>query len=89
MASRICPSIGYNPTVMASRTVQAKPEIDVFVDSKSGRKSVTLSLTAYKRLLRKIEDLEDALALDEARRTATEFVDYADFRKELKLAGKL
>lgn len=79
----------YNLNVMQNRVLKTEPETDVFVDPKNGRKSVVITLTEYKKLLKKIEDLEDALSLDEAQRTATEFVDYAEFRKELKKTGRL
>ena len=59
------------------------------VDESGKRQSVQLTLAEYKRLLRRLEDLEDTLALDEARRTATGFVDYEVERTQLRKAGKL
>ena len=43
----------------------------------------------YRRLLRRIEDLEDALALDRAENTSKNLLDYAGVRERLKRAGKL
>lgn len=59
------------------------------VDSEGQRRSVVLGMAEYKRLLRRLEDLEDALALDEARRAATGSSDYADIRAALHVAGRL
>jgi hypothetical protein len=43
----------------------------------------------YRRLLRRIEDLEDALALDRAENNSKDLLDYAEVRKRLKRIGKL
>jgi hypothetical protein len=59
------------------------------VDNKGQKKSVLLNVADYERLLRHIEDLEDALALDEAVRTAKRFRNYTDIRAELQKAGRL
>ncbi|KPL11103.1 hypothetical protein AMJ85_04545 [candidate division BRC1 bacterium SM23_51] len=59
------------------------------LDSKGQKKSVLLTVADYERLLRHLEDLEDALALDEAVRTAKRFRNYADVRTELRKAGRL
>jgi len=59
------------------------------LDSKGQKKSVLLTVAYYERLLRHLEDLEDALALDEAVRTAKRFRNYADVRTELRKAGRL
>ena len=42
----------------------------------------------YRRLLRRIEDLEDALALDRAENNSKVLLDYAEVRKRLKRVGK-
>lgn len=61
-----------------------------FVVSPAGRKeAVLLGVAQYRRLLRKIEDLEDALALDRAEQTSTKLISYSSVRKRLKRAGKL
>jgi hypothetical protein len=59
------------------------------VDVKGQRKSVLLSMGDYERLLQRLEDLEDAVALDEAVRSAQGFRDYSDVRAELQEAGRL
>jgi hypothetical protein len=43
----------------------------------------------YRRLLRRIEDLEDALTLDRAENSSKELLDYSQVRKRLKRVGKL
>lgn len=59
------------------------------VDAKGQKKFALLRVAEYERLLQRLEDLEDALALDEAVRTAKEFRNYADVRAELRKAGRL
>jgi len=53
------------------------------------RTAVVLDIRAYRRLLRHVEEMEDALALDEAVRTAEGFRPYAEIRAELKKRGRL
>ena len=61
-----------------------------FVVGTSGRReAVLLDMNQYRRMLRKLEDLEDALALDRAERTSKKLVPYEDVRRRLKRAGKL
>jgi L-rhamnose isomerase len=61
-----------------------------FVISTSGRKeAVLLDWGEYRRMLRKIEDLEDAMALDRAEQTSKKMVPYAEVHRRLKRAGKL
>ena len=43
----------------------------------------------YRRLLRRIEDLEDPLTLDRAENNSKNLLDYAEVRKRLKRVGKL
>ncbi len=59
------------------------------VDDKNRKKAIVLSLKDYKHLIAHIEELEDALDLDNALRTKTSFRDYAEIRKELKEQGRL
>jgi hypothetical protein len=67
--------------------IQGSPR---FIVGPDGRKSgVVLGLTHYRRLLRRIEDLEDALALDGAARSSKKLVSYESVRDRLKRAGKL
>ncbi|HUT32762.1 MAG TPA: hypothetical protein VNE39_04705 [Planctomycetota bacterium] len=61
-----------------------------YVVAPNGRPTaVVLDLRSYRRLLRHVEELEDALALDEAVRTAEGFRPYAEVRAELKKEGLL
>ena len=61
-----------------------------YLVNERGRKtSVVLSMKDYQRLLQRLEDLEDALALDEAVETATGFRGYNEIRAELQREGKI
>ncbi len=61
-----------------------------YVMSANGKPTaVILDMRAYRRLLRHIEEMEDALALGEAARTAEGFRPYAEVRAELKKRGRL
>ena len=51
--------------------------------------AVVLDIRTYRRLLRHVEDMEDALALDEAVRAAESFRPYSEIRAELKKGGRL
>jgi len=46
-------------------------------------------MNQHRVCCKKIEDLEDALALDRAERTSKKLVPYEDVRRRLKRAGKL
>ncbi|MBF8265863.1 MAG: hypothetical protein HW384_1727 [Dehalococcoidia bacterium] len=59
------------------------------VDDKNRKNAIVLNLKDYKHLIALIEELEDALDLDNALRTKTGFRDYAEIRKELKEQGRL
>ena len=54
------------------------------VDAKGHRQAVMLSWTEYQRLLRAMEDLEDALDLKRAVRTAKHFVSHETLVKSLQ-----
>ena len=67
--------------------IQGSPR---FIVGPDGRKSgVVLEVTQYRRLLRRIEDLEDALALDSAAQSSKRLVSYESVRERLKRSGKL
>ena len=66
--------------------VKSKPQY--LVDEKGRKKSVFLNIKEYRELLRRLEDLEDALELDEAVRTAEGFKDYQEVRGELEKERK-
>ena len=59
------------------------------VDERGRKRAVLLDMKEYSRLLRRLEELEDTLALDEAVRTAAGFRDYRDVRNELQREGRL
>ena len=59
------------------------------ISEKGERKYVVLNISQYQKLLKKIDDLEDALDLDKAVKEAKSFRNYKEIRKELKAAGKL
>jgi len=61
-----------------------------FVIGTSGRReAVLLDMGQYRRMLHKLEDLEDALSLDQAEKTSKKLVPYEDVRRRLKRSGKL
>ena len=61
-----------------------------YLINESGKKTaVMLDLATYRALLEHIEDLEDALELDEAVRTATSFRPYHQVKADLKRTGRL
>ena len=51
--------------------------------------AAVLPLEEYERLLARIEDLEDALALQEAKAKTTCLRPYREFREELVSEGRL
>ncbi len=59
------------------------------VDQDGRRQEVLLSVREYRKLLRRLEDLEDALELKEAVKTETKFHDLRDVMKELRRKGRL
>jgi PHD/YefM family antitoxin component YafN of YafNO toxin-antitoxin module len=62
--------------------------IRYLVDEHGRKKGVLLDLKEYSRLLARMEELEDALDLDEAIRTAKGFRDYREIREELVKEGR-
>jgi hypothetical protein len=59
------------------------------VDENGSATAVVLDIKSYRRLLQHVENLEDALELDEAVRGAKGFRNYKEIRAELKRGGKL
>ncbi|MBZ5514041.1 MAG: hypothetical protein LAN62_04205 [Acidobacteriia bacterium] len=59
------------------------------VTAQGQREAVLLDLASYRRLLRRLEDLEDALTLDRAEDSSRKLLSYQRVRKRLKRAGKL
>jgi hypothetical protein len=71
-------------------TVHMRQTSPRFVVGSEGRKrEVVLAVTDYRRLLRRIEDLEDSLTLDRTAQTSKKLVPYEAVRKRLRRAGKL
>ena len=67
--------------------IQSTPH---FIIGPDGRKrEVVLEMAQYRRLLRRIEDLEDTLTLDRAAQSSKKLVPYDTVRKRLTRAGKL
>ncbi len=63
-------------------------EVEYLTDTKGRRKSVLLPVAAFDRIQEEIEDLEDALALEKARKNSTGFKKWNEFLKELHAAKK-
>ena len=59
------------------------------MDENGKKRAVLLDIKEYQQFLRRLEELEDALSLDEAVRTAQSFRDYREIRAELKREGRL
>lgn len=59
------------------------------IDEQGRKTAVVLDIQEYQRLLEHLEELEDALDLDEAVRTAQSFRDYREVRRELRREGRL
>ncbi|MDZ4247376.1 MAG: hypothetical protein U1D67_09695 [Dehalococcoidia bacterium] len=59
------------------------------VDAKGRKKAVLLNIREYSRLLTRLEELEDAVDLDEAIRHEQGFRDYHEVREELRKEGRL
>jgi len=66
----------------------ALKNISFLTDNKGNKKSVLLQVNDFIRLQDEIDDLEDALALEKARRDATGFKKWRDFVKEISFAEK-
>jgi hypothetical protein len=56
---------------------------EYLVDEKGRKKAVLLDIKQYTRLIDRLEELEDALDLDEAIRNGKEFRNYSVIREEL------
>lgn len=60
--------------------------IDYVTDRKGKRKSVLLRASLFEKIKDQLEDLEDALELEKARKNATGFKKWNDFIKENNIA---
>ena len=59
------------------------------VNEKGRKTAAVLTMKDYRALMQRLQDLEDALELDEAVETAIGFREYTDIRAELQNEGKL
>lgn len=59
------------------------------VSESAQKDALVVRKSRYSRLLRRIEDLKDALTLDRAENNSKDLLDYAEVRKRLKRVGKL
>lgn len=66
-----------------------KPRQKYLVDENGTPTAVLLDIKSYRKLVDRLEELEDAVELDEAVRTAKSFRPYSEIRAELKKAGRL
>ena len=66
-----------------------RPKEKYVVDDRGRKTAVVIDLAAYKALIEHLENLEDALDLDEAIRSAKSSRAYEDIRAELKRADRL
>lgn len=62
--------------------------IEYVTDKKGNKKCVLLSVSDFEKLQEEIEDLEDALELEKARKNATGFKKWKDFIKEVEATKK-
>ncbi len=67
----------------------ATAKTQYLTDSKGRKRAVVLALREYQSLVKRLEDLEDALELDDAVRTAKGFREYRVIRKDLPAKGRL
>lgn len=59
------------------------------IDERGRKTAVVLDVREYRRLMEHLENLEDALDLDEARRVSSGSRPYEEVRSELKQVGRL
>lgn len=67
----------------------ARTATQYVIDSRGRKKAVILPIKEFNRLIERLEELEDAVALDEALENAGEFTDYRQIRESLKEEGRL
>lgn len=60
-----------------------------YITENEKKKAVIIPIAEYRNLLKRLEDLEDALDALKVKKTATEYYRYAEVRKTLKAKGKL
>jgi hypothetical protein len=57
--------------------------LEYVTDAKGHKKSVVLSVNEFEKWQEEFDDLQDALALEKARKNATGFMRWKDFLKEI------
>jgi hypothetical protein len=62
--------------------------VEYITDAKGNKKGVLLPCSDFDKMQEDFEDLEDALALEKARKEATGFKKWNDFLKEIEPAKK-
>ena len=62
----------------------ALKNVTYVTDEKGNKKSVVLNVNDFERIQDEIEDLEDALELEKARKNTTGFKKWKDFVKEVE-----
>ena len=67
----------------------ARKRPQYLVDENGSKTGVLLGIKEYEDMVRRIEELEDAVDLDEAMRTGEVFRDYQEVRQELQSEGLL
>jgi PHD/YefM family antitoxin component YafN of YafNO toxin-antitoxin module len=66
----------------------ALKDVEYLTDTKGHKRGVLIPVAAFDRIQEEIEDLEDALALEKAKKNATGFKKWNDFVKETHTAKK-
>lgn len=64
-------------------------KVRYIIDEKGKKKAVLMDIQEYHHVMRRLEDLEDALDLDIAVRETRSFKDYQSIRQELIKEGRL
>jgi hypothetical protein len=64
-------------------------KVRYIIDDKGKKKAVLMDIKEYQQVMRRLEDLEDALDIDIAVRETPSFKDYQVIREELKKEGRL
>ena len=69
--------------------IMARAATEYVIDSRGRKKAVILPIKEFNRLIERLEELEDAAALDDALENTEEFSDYRQIREVLKQEGRL
>ena len=66
----------------------ALKNVNYVTDKKGNKKSVMLKVTDFEKMREEMEDLEDALELEKARKNATGFMKWKNFIKKFEATKK-